>query len=99
MDTQTEVMLVEDLASIFKVKTSTIREWIRLGKLPAKKVGKRWYSTYSSINNLLSNKTFCPLCGNEMSPEIENVGFEQGSGPSHYTTTGKLKCPTCGHSQ
>lgn len=37
----------------------------------------------------------CPECSHEMQSVIENTGFDEPSGPSHYSPSGKLRCPNC----
>lgn len=59
-DTNIHYLSVEQVANVFGVEESTVREWAKKGELPAKKVGKQWFfsrnSTYEhqSIQDTLS---------------------------------------------
>lgn len=37
----------------------------------------------------------CGKCGGEMFPLLENNGFTEPEGQTHYESTGKLQCPNC----
>lgn len=42
METQT-IFTVEDIAKMFGVKETTVREWVSKGRIPGFKLGKRWF--------------------------------------------------------
>ena len=41
----------EEVAEIFRVKTRTVWEWLRTGKLQSVKVGRQYRITIKQINN------------------------------------------------
>ena len=44
----------DDLAPLLKVRASAIRDWIRRGWLPAKKLGKRYWIRGADLLELMS---------------------------------------------
>jgi len=40
---------VEDLADLLRIKPTAVRQLIRLGKIPAAKIGRRWYVRGSNL--------------------------------------------------
>lgn len=89
-------MTVEQTALLFGVENVTVRDWIKNKRIPAKKIGKRWFISKKKLLDFVEKQDLCPNCGHEMIRELENNGFTEPEGPSHYEPTGKLKCPNCG---
>ena len=43
---------LNEVAMICKVKVRTVREWLKLGKIKAVKMGKRWYVPQDELNKM-----------------------------------------------
>jgi len=46
----------EEIAALFKVHYKTVLRWIKLGKLPATKIGRRYYISEEDLQQLLQKK-------------------------------------------
>jgi hypothetical protein len=44
-----DVCSVEDLAIHFRVSRAAVRRWLKLGLLPGRRIGRRWYVTRHAI--------------------------------------------------
>ena len=44
----------EDVAAMLKVKPAAVRQWIRTGRLPAAKLGKRYWTRGAALLNLVT---------------------------------------------
>lgn len=51
------MMTVKQVAKVFQVKDYTIREWARLGKIKAVKVGNRWMITRQEVERIQAEGT------------------------------------------
>lgn len=63
------IYTVEDIAQMFGVKNTTVREWVSKGRIPGFKLGKRWFFQEEAIISFIN--------GNMQ----ETVAEE---GPEHY---------------
>lgn len=93
--TEMEIITVEQTAQIFGVEEVTVRDWIKNKRIPAKKIGKRWFISKNKLTDFIEKKDLCPNCLTEMVSGVENNGFSEPDGPSHNESVGKLKCPDC----
>ena len=50
-----DLMTVEELAEYLRVKTSTVYEWAKNGKIPAAKVGRLWRFDRVEVENWVKN--------------------------------------------
>lgn len=46
---------VEEIAENLRVSKDTVRLWIRIKKLPAKKIGKNWRISEKEVKEFLQN--------------------------------------------
>jgi excisionase family DNA binding protein len=51
-----EVLTVKEVAVRLKIQPKTVREWLRLGKLPGVKVGKDWRVRVEDLEAVLQPK-------------------------------------------
>jgi len=96
MKTQNDILRVEEVATLFQVKEATVREWIKEKRIPAKKIGKRWFVSSEVVKQFMVSDGVCPYCHSELGVELENTGFTEPEGPSHMEVVGQT-CPNCGH--
>jgi len=54
--TNISIYNVKQVALIFGVMESTIREWAKAGKIPTNKIGKRWFFEADAILNFLDKQ-------------------------------------------
>lgn len=50
-----KLLSVKDIASILQLKETTIREWVKKGKIKGLKFGRQWRFRISDIEKLLGN--------------------------------------------
>ena len=50
-----DVLIVEDVAQVSHVGASTVRDWIRSGRLPAHKLGRRWLIARTELLRVLAS--------------------------------------------
>ena len=62
-DTNRYVLGVEEVAEIFKVNSTTVREWAKSGELPAQKVGKQWFFNKQAILGLQGERDALKILG------------------------------------
>jgi excisionase family DNA binding protein len=55
-----DVGIVEDIAAACHVSPSTIRDWIRTGRLPARKFGRRWLISRAELLRFLASPGVSP---------------------------------------
>lgn len=48
-----ELMTVQETAKYLKVDTETVRRWLREGKIPGSKVGRKWLISKLDIDAML----------------------------------------------
>jgi excisionase family DNA binding protein len=70
------VYTVDQVADFFGKSSRTIRKWITLGRLPAKKVGKGYLITEDALNFLVQPKS--TIVENRKAIAREFLGFMQG---------------------
>lgn len=57
MKTDAELLTTEELATVFRVKVTTIRQWFRSGRLPKPvEVGRRLYLAREDLDEFLDDK-------------------------------------------
>ena len=54
----TQLMTVEEVAEFLRVKTSTVYEWAKNGKLPGVKVGRLWRFERKKVEAWLQNAAY-----------------------------------------
>jgi len=50
-----DLMTVEELAEYLRVKTSTVYDWAKNGKIPAAKIGRLWRFDRGEVENWVKN--------------------------------------------
>ena len=53
MEKEHEFLTVEQAAELLQVKSTTIREWLKKGKLPGVKVGRLWRVDREGVYKIL----------------------------------------------
>lgn len=48
-----KVLTTKQVADIFQVRDYTIREWIKLGKIKAVKIGRRWMVSAEEVDRII----------------------------------------------
>ena len=51
---------VLEVSGMLKVSETTVREWMRSGKIPARRVGKRWFATEGDVLKILEGSRCRP---------------------------------------
>jgi excisionase family DNA binding protein len=55
-----DVLVVEDVARVSHASVAAVRDWIRSGLLPARKLGKRWLISRTELMRLLASPDVTP---------------------------------------
>jgi len=91
-----KTLTIQQISELLQVSRPTVYNLMNRedNPIPHTRIGK--YSIRfieDDVKNWLDNT--CKDCGGKMFPVVENNGFSEPGDPTHYESTGKLKCPNC----
>ncbi len=52
----TGLALAEEVATALRASTRTVRQWLRDGRLPATRIGRRWLIDWRDVNQMLTSQ-------------------------------------------